>query len=995
MEDVVPRLERVEREVNHIALLCRKLEHMQIDLNALRDVALSTLPAALSPLAPSSSSSSSPISQAAVAQLNADIEGMRVLVRRIESHQCFELNVFAQLRELQRYTRALQHLLDERAPEHAINNLSQLLQSKVAAAYEVMSENVRSAQQDVAAMEANILDRIPEIALAIAQKNYVDNASLTRYVDKSVHDEASASANDRIDLLFEKVTSLTMLYNKRGIQESSEFMRNFIIDKVFKRHRDIFSRWVKFTAWDREEQRLRRAKLATEFVFYVDRVNCKVSVRCAFSDWTRVARYETKFTLYRMRLAAIVRYWIGRINPDLVRFIRRWRTNAVLSRGLPASATVGVGAGAGTGGAGGSSGAEDTSLFELTTLALRKARDLPTDIGGALARISVLGEAFAKICASLGHWETTLVKMSKDIKNTSKAIVQSEQNLATQIVSQCGVVASNVGILSQKVAVQMSRHGTDLEAVKKAQEDGLEAAAARSLKLESRLDKMDEDNRARDAKSQRIQLLQADMLARIEKLEVFQTYIIAKFDKAIAESTEAKRRGQVAADSNAALKTNLSDSMLFFDAELRTLKAINMQISEDFSHVSQLQQSTGAIVEAVNSNLTKRAESMEFLVKEHFPLAPHPQELVDLCLAYETLCVQNHCLGLQSMTFSEPLCTHMATFCQKFVRYMDEELRLERFVDLVRGTQAGPLNHSVSPSRSVLRKKSHLVDAFVDSFAMLLRDSESAAAPGVVRARARVLFYRRFLRTIGATGSVAVGGEEILGAFAEEKPRRDSPTRMGQSLSPPRQQQQQQRQSAPPSLPPFKAPPWTGGEAFLKSYLDAESMGEETKADGGLEAMPGVVSRGVLSAAGAVARQGRRASSASTAGDGSRPQSLLDLQQHSQSRPSSAQSQSRPTSAGAVRHLAAVREAQDHGSKYKFIGSGFKMPLPKEQTSSQLVDGIVQGLARAVSIPHVHDPSFKEHPGAKEDDELALGTLQTRKLSANNSPQNLEPELGV
>lgn len=984
MEEVVPRLERVERELNQLALLGKKLEHMSIDLNALRDAALSSLPAPSSPSpSPSSSSprnfsSSSFSSSPAIAQLNADIEGVRILVRRIESHQCFELNVFAQLRELQRYTRALQHLLDERAPEQAINNLSQLLQSKMAAAYEVMAENVQSAQQDVAAMEESILGRIPEMALAIAQKNYVDNASLTRYVDQTVHDEATANANDRIDILFDKVTDLTMLYNKRGIQESSEFVRNFIIEKVFKRHRDLFSRWVKFTAWDREEQRLRRAKVATEFVFYADRVNCKVSLRCAFFDWARVARRETKFIKYRLRLAAIVGYWIARINPDMVRYIRRWRTHAVLSRGLPPTSATTAAA------SGDTSGVGDTSLLEMTTLAIKKARDLPTDIGGVMARIGVIGDAFAKVCGSLGHWETTLVKMNKDIKNTSKSIVQSEQNMATQILSQCGVVASNLGLLSQKMAVQLSRHGTDLEAVKKSQDVGLEAAAARSMRLESRLDQMDEDNRSRDARTQRIQLLQADMLSRIEKLEVFQQLSVAKFDKAMAESAEAKRRGQVAADSNAALKSNLSDSMLFFDSELRTLKAINTQISEDFTHVSSLQQNTGAIVDAVNTNLTKRAESMESLVKEHFPLAPHPQELVDLCLEYETLCVQNHCLGLQSMAFSGALCTRMATFCQKFVRYMDEELRLERFVDLVRGTQPGPLNHSVSPSRGVLRKKSHLVDAFVDSFAMLLRDCESAAAPGVVRARARVLFYRRFLRTIGATG----GEGQQDGAFAEEKSRGyESPTRTRRSFSPPRRSFSPPRQqSGSLSPPPFIAPPWTGGEEFLRSYLDGESAGEEAKNDAGptgFAAMPGVVSRGVLSAAGAAARQGRRASSAT--GDGSRPESLLEMQQHS--RPSSAQS--RPTSASAVRHLSAVRESHSQDqTKFKFTGSGFKMP--QQQSSAQLIDGIITTFSRSVSIPHVHDP---KQQGREEDEGqcAGLGTLQTRRLSTNNSPQTLDP----
>ena len=148
------------------------------------------------------------------------------------------------------------------------------------------------------------------------------------------------------------------------------------------------------------------------------------------------------------------------------------------------------------------------------------------------------------------------------------------------------------------------------------------------------------------------------------------------------------------------------------------------------------------------------------------------------------------------MAFPAPICTRMAAFCQKFVRHLDEELRQERFVDLVRGTQPGPLNLAASPSRGVLRRKGELVDAFVDNFAVLLRDCESVAAPGVVRAKARVLFYRRFLRTIGATGGLGVAAEDGLGVFAEEK-RKDSPARHRRSQSPPQHRHDQQPQRDP------------------------------------------------------------------------------------------------------------------------------------------------------------------------------------------------------
>ena len=135
------------------------------------------------------------------------------------------------------------------------------------------------------------------------------------------------------------------------------------------------------------------------------------------------------------------------------------------------------------------------------------------------------------MAATLGQWEATLVKQRKDIINTTKAIASSEQTLSTLIGSQCGAVASNLSQFSQKIAVQLSQHGTSLERAERATAEQFVIAAARSARLEDRLNALDSDNRLRDARMERAQLVQADLLARVERLEIFQKHSIAKFDK--------------------------------------------------------------------------------------------------------------------------------------------------------------------------------------------------------------------------------------------------------------------------------------------------------------------------------------------------------------------------------------------------------------------------------------------------------------------------------
>lgn len=405
-------------DVDQIVILSKKVEYMQLDINALRDAVFSKAlvggsqdTQAQQTYSSPSSSSSSNYAQIptraweqtgqSIAQLGADVEGVRLLVRRIEAHQCVELSVFSQLRELQRFTRSLQHLLDVRAPEDAITNLASLLQHTFVEAYTVVADNARQASQEVRDIDGSIMGRIPDIARVIAQQNYEENAALTHYVEQAPLDATIEGITDRVDLLFEKITDLTLLYNKRGIQESSEFVRNFIIDKVFKRHRELWGRWMRFTLWAREEERLQRVGLATQFVFFADRINTRQSMRCAFFDWAKEARRETQFLLFTPRLTAIVRFWKGRVQPEMAKYIRRWRINAVLSRRGPAGGAT-LTAPSGGGGGGGTSAAEgEPSLYDITQVACRKARDLPGDPTGLVARIGVLGDAFTTVSLTL------------------------------------------------------------------------------------------------------------------------------------------------------------------------------------------------------------------------------------------------------------------------------------------------------------------------------------------------------------------------------------------------------------------------------------------------------------------------------------------------------------------------------------------------------------------------------------------------------------------
>lgn len=970
--------------VSQIAQLSRKLEHVQVDMNSLRDCFVSGDGNSVGLSAESSQSYYAQISNSAwtqatktIAQLRADLEGIRLLVRRVEVHQSVELNVFAQLRELQRFARGLQRLVDERAPANSILDLAKRLDREVGDTQAEFTRELRQVQTDLENVRQAIMEAIPGIARQQGVEVYNELSALTSYVHAAAYDSDKLQVDDRLEKFATKITDLTVLYNKRGMKEANEYVKQFIVDRVLASHKRCFVKWCKYTLWDRERERDERAKLGAQFCFFANRVDTAVSLRCAFFDWRREAEYSTKMRFFKARMISICRYWVERVAPDMRKHLRRWRCNAVISRGELGNGVV-VAASTSSSSATLSGSADATSntealLSDLVVLASRKIRDLPLDENPA--RIAVMSDALAKVVATLGGWEGSLIKMKKDQAMQIKSLKISEETQRTLLDSQVGAVSANLSKTSVTLTAQLHKANQANETLTKSTGEQFTASNNRHKRHEDRLSALEEAVRNQDRKTERIILLQGEMLERIDKLEVFQKHTISKFDKAIAESTEAKKRGQKADESNVRLKESLSDSMIFFDSEVKSLKTFVAETTNTLVEVTEKQQSADAILESSTKNLLLRADALEAQARDFFPLPPHPADLVELCLEYERHCVDSHCMGMLSTNFSPDLTRRFADFCRKLVNHLDEELEVDRFAEIVRGGGALPRQGPLGESLHLSRQRQRMVDSFVDAFAVLLREAQSSAPPGVVRANARVLFYRRFLRTVagGATATNATaarGGQDPDEGLAKSL----------RSFSPPRYTNNNNNKSVSPiratttsrfegghsmgtysaaaatdiSAPPFKAPPWRGGHDF-----GLDGSGDDEEKETTAPTLPNT--RGVLSGSRKDKDQGRPAT---TNDRGIRDRERLAAAAAASQRPHS-------SSAGQL-PLPAV------SSKNKFLGGGFK--IPKDQTSAYVVESLVRNFQPAASIPLVHEagPEMRGEPG--RDDEYAL---QTRRLQAS------------
>lgn len=900
-----------------VVQLARKIEHAQLDINSLRDNLLASSSTDRTDGDRSSSSYYAQISQTSwtqanqrISQLYSDLEALRLLVRRTEVHQSVELNVFSQIREIQRFVRGLQRLLDERAPANAIISLSSKVDNDVRDLNCALVHYADNARSDLESARRAIMIAIPEIARQQGQISYEENAGLTNYVNRPDYDAALVHIDSQLQSFSDKVSNLTLLYNKRGMKEANEYVKSFIVEKILSRQKRLFALWVSFTEFQREIERLDRVVKGKEFVWKMFHAFKFYALKCAVLYWKSKVDHMVKVSQYQVRLEGILKYWKERVDKDLLKYMRKWRCNAVVLRPLPTQIT-----GNGSSGTAGTGAVMDgdVPLVDVVKHSIKKLKDLGNSPVEAQVKFSVLSGAFLSVAGSLGGWESSIIQLRKDSKNQAKNTQMSEQNLKTLFESQVGSVAGNLSKVSVTLAQQLNSTNQNLEGLSNRCSDQFAKVGDRSLSAEQRLDRLEEGLRDHDTRFQRILLLQGDMLERIDKLEIFQKHSIAKFEKAIKESAEAKRRGENADKSNARLKESLGDSMIFFDSEVKSLKTFALEMTSELQKIGGKQESTEVILATSTNNLLSRAEALEAQARDFFPLPPHPSDLVELCLQYEAHCVESHCLGQAGMNFTPDLTLKFADFCRKFVHHIDEELEVGKFAEIVRGScgSQGLLGDSIN----IRTQRQALIDSFVDSFATLLRETESTAPPGAVRANARVFFYRRFMRTIGGfNNSKIVSSKGVEG----------SPDRFASSRSP-------KRQNPPESshihdsfkTPTFHAPPWRGGDDFV---MASGLIGDDEEKEAAIPTFPNT--RGVLATGGAsTLRSDKETIVSDVVAD-----TISDRKRTIR----------RPNTTGRLPSVAA-------GSGFKFVGSGFKMP--KEQASTQVVNELIGSFQRSCSIP--------------------------------------------
>ena len=751
-------------EVDQVAVLGKKVEHQAIDINIIRDL--------VSTQDQSKSGRSSPTyvnygnntpnksgQDKKMELLGADVEALKLMVRHIEAQSAADRSVFSQIRELQRTTRSMRQLVDERAPPEALKTVMELVVSfqKI----KPLFDRRLSSQEE--AIKKELLSRIPGMAEEISQHVYALNrAQEQACVLQSEYDNKIKKLEKYINGIEKDFTAFA---EQSGIKSFAAGKRT--IDDVMRRRftikqRDCLTRWKKVTIMEREYAIRSQKKVMAEALATWNRGLSKLGQRFFFDYWLKRVTTLRKWDLYRIRVSKMISYWISRVQPDIKMWLLRWKSNVILMR----------------------SSVENNSPDLRVQLAASQRQILDLPINDLTSKVIVLGESVQKVAKAhiaVDEW------VHEHKANYLKTVMKVEANKIELNVR----IDSQIQNINEKLSRQSDFAISSLSALGLRAEKNENLNAQEFVRVDDELDRINKRLKSvqdilvqHDHKFERIFLLQGQMLSRLEALEGNWSSIAQKMTECIEKSTSAGESAEAAMHTTHKLNKQVEESLFFYDEEFKGMRSagrIAHNLIEETSHKHRdLMDKLNDMERSINNRLN---DADDAILQVQSILAT-PNELADLCNEFEIVAVTGHGAGREATEIinEEHVSVPLTDFVLRLAKQMSAQILRRAVEKAINGPRpAPPMSTGIEVTDRDFTEET--LNQFNEEFVLLIRERNDE--PGYARAQARVIFHRRFMSAMktALNGNLPAGFQ--LGSPARPE-RSSSPSRdmvFGERLS--------------------------------------------------------------------------------------------------------------------------------------------------------------------------------------------------------------------
>lgn len=791
------------KQIDQISVLKRRLEHQNLDLMAIRHSIYADAEQAAKEEEKTASSSMNMHSsiryndsnsfksgkqlsnqRKGFALLSADIESLKMVIRRLDIEGASENHILSQIRESQRLIRTLSTLINERAPSEALGQLKEVIKT-VSVLIPQFDARLEHSEK---LMKEYVTGTVPDIARQVSNDVYHENKGKEKeVVYKSEYKMKMTSIASEFQTVQREVDGLQEAVSKIGFLNAKKSLTDKIKQRMWRSTRNLFERWKIFTEDDRyaEQQVMidKMSKLLRTFRKGFFRLQKKMWL----DIWKQKVHMLVTFDKYRIRLRKMLVRWQGRTNPSMGKFFDRWKSTTIVMReemrvkytsrtgsnhnqdNQDSTKKEGVLAG-GAGGAGGSSKwakvkkevfTEETDVIHISNeedlgngplekdMRIRCLDLLQLPASNPQNQMLMMTKALIKIQKSHDNTRDTITDQVRELDVVSKNLDIVKREAREWTDNQCRAVGDNMSKWIARATVSLSDMGTDIESMGSKVDRDLRNMKKGVMELEKTTENQETHLTKIDEKIERIMLLQGDILQRVEQLET--TAIDLRRNNEISNelASDAKMVSTESLTLAKDLQSNVTHSLDFFDGEIKSMKGTTKLLKNMFEEMSLKFQISNSDMMNMEAKLTQRLEDLEEHNRKMMQPLALPKELAEICFIVEDRMLKYSSINVADLFKEEGINEKLSNFCIRLARQIHDTSYSQSVESIIAGEDLGPDQATQETKEKGMISRavqSKLLEDFSEEFVRLLREKEPK--PGYVRAQARVMLHSRFTAAV-------------------------------------------------------------------------------------------------------------------------------------------------------------------------------------------------------------------------------------------------------
>jgi hypothetical protein len=648
----------------------------------------------------------------------AELEGMRLLIRRIEVHQSSDVQLFGQVKHLQSQMRNMLRLYDPKLAEKGLANIRHEVTQQIHNIKLLIKQN--NEIQPISEKIEGRLNLIEENILNLSKNNNLLENTLNKGFNNEVQEvllkiQKKQSLYEQDFQLFKKKIKIMDQI------KSSKLILNIFIKYDINKLKMFFKTWSKLLL-------LEKFKISENVPAEFNDIIIKYDVlrlKLVFKNWHyAIFKKEEYQRLYILR-KRILSKWHAKSIPKINPYFKHWKRFSVVTR-KRVNLNLKV-------------NEKENPIDSLK----HKFEDLEQDVEG---RMMLIQDYTVKL---LHNNESNESKLN-NFTNTMKTFVNSDQmncDIKSYFEDSLVLFENQLVKISKSTDAKMLRERDNFEKKLRETTDEVDESKKSFQKLKVFVNSFDDRFNAQDKKIERILLLQGNILERIEGVEDVQ----ANFMDSKTGFTDLIMDVKSVKSEIIDVTKQISDTQNYFQEALDIIDTKSNKNIKNIHGLSNYNKTLISDFKNLDTNLQSRMKGLEHSLKHRLPPNPTPDELYSIANSFETKYIQKNKEGKYTDIMNLQIADKLSKFTHRLSIYISNTADMEIISSIIIkcGKDSGAeVNIDNSRKNSVLLKRKEIIDIFINDFTNIVNLSDKTGPPGILKLNARTIFLRQFKKAL-------------------------------------------------------------------------------------------------------------------------------------------------------------------------------------------------------------------------------------------------------